>query len=358
MRLFLGLQSFASLLVFCLWAATAQATHTENADAPLGSCGLPAAGAIHHAITYNLIGDCWQTDPLQLHSDIKSDPNGGGVTINGNGYVIVLSDLSDINAQGHPYSLPFAVCQPGVSLTLRNLWIQGGEAVKLAGCAVQMENASLISIEEALRRNPPAATPEPRIVLRTRYEPIPVGVYAKIFRWHLDEGDVLMRIWGIDPFTAAGTHVMLEARQSQVDALEGGGMLWTAPDCKAQIHVAADGDATVSVGPNAAGKLLHVEFDDGIRGAVVSTYDTDERTLCPPEADWRYRSLEYCVVVATDNVNLRDAPNGETTLNVLSAGRELKGLARMTDWIFVQLFSQFGWLSVDYLNLIGDCDGA
>ena len=351
------LQALVLCLILSLATGETLASHTDNVDAALGGCGLPAAGALYHAVTYSLVSDCWQTHPLLLHSDIKSDPNGGGVTIEGNGHVIVMTDLVGRDAQGSRISLPFAECQPGVALTLRNVWIQSGEAVKLAGCDARLENASLISLEEALSRLPPEApTPEPRVVLRTRYEPIPIGVYAKIFRWQLED-DILMRIWSIDPFTAVGVQVMLEARQSQVDALEGGGMLWTSPDCKAQIRVAADGDATVSVGPNAHGKLLHVEFDDGISGHVVSTYDTDDLTLCPPDEEWRYRSLDYCAVVTNSNVNLRDAPDGETTLNVLSAGRELKGLARMTDWIFVQSFDQFGWLSVDYLTMIGDCVG-
>ena len=358
MRLAIPSRVLVLCLILALAAGLALASHTDKTDAPLGRCGLPPAGAIYHARTFNLISDCWQTDSLLLHSDIKADPNGGGVTIDGNGHVIVMTDLAGRDSQGQPISLPFVTCQEGVELTLRNVWIQSGEAVKLAGCDARLENASLISLDEALARMPPEApTPEPRMISRTRYEPIPIGAYAKIFRWQLED-DVLMRIWGIDPFTAAGTHVMLEARQSQVDALDGGGMLWTSPDCKAQIRVAEDGDATVSVGPNANFKLLHVEFDDGIRGHVVSTYDTDELTLCPPEENWRYRSLDYCVVIAKDHVNLRDAPDGETTLNVIAAGRELEGLARMMDWIFVEAFSLFGWISVDYLTLIGDCGGA
>ena len=339
------------VLLFALVAGGANASHTDDSEAGIAACGLPASGLIHHANTYDLSGDCGQRAALLLRGAINSDPTGGGVRINGHGFAIsLLFSGGVVDANGETV-WRFALCEPGVSLTVRDATIISPGRVALTGCDLTVENLRFVVAPAGTEAN--AAEDDPPRNSFIQYSPIPVGAFAKIFRWQTAD-DVVMRIWGVDEQTSQGFHLITIA-QSDVDAMDGAGMLATSPDCKARVSVDEAGDVTVSAGPNRWGRTLHVAFDDGLQGHVTSTWSSEAETLCPADETVRWLDLSHCALVAADNVNMRDAPNGAMVLNIVSRGRELPAIARVEDWFQVEVFGQVGWLSLDVVTTVGDC---
>ena len=99
-------------------AHTALASHTQWTDTAPAACGLPASGLVFHGNTYTLTADCTQTGTLQLHGDIVLDPNGSTVTIDGKGYTIDATALSN--------DKPVIQCFSTTTLIIKDLTLRGG----------------------------------------------------------------------------------------------------------------------------------------------------------------------------------------------------------------------------------------
>ncbi len=66
------------------------------------------------------------------------------------------------------------------------------------------------------------------------------------------------------------------------------------------------------------------------------------------------QSLAGCMATLRAILNLRRIPGGEV-IEMLPAGSTLTALRRQSNWIEVDYHGQRGWVSLDYVNLEGDC---
>ena len=187
---------------------------------------------------------------------------------------------------------------------------------------------------------------------------IPMGVFACLFI-HGDGADARMEVYGIDPVTSAGFH-MLTVTQAQVDAHAGEAAVAVSPDGRALVLRWADANVTVKGGPNQEGKILHVTLGGGLSGPVLevlSTYGDAPGLpyLNPPSASSPARAIAPgCMVTTNYILNLREQPGGEVLIHT-PYNVTLTVLGRAPGWWQVDYHGLTGWLSADYTTPNAAC---
>ena len=91
-------------------------------------------------------------------------------------------------------------------------------------------------------------------------------------------GVVVLRIYRVDSDSVG--HWVMDVSQATVDAMAGAGCVASSPDGRYAVRVWADGNVTVSDGPDMENKVLHNTLRGGLTPAVISTDTTYSST--PP----------------------------------------------------------------------------
>ncbi len=91
-------------------------------------------------------------------------------------------------------------------------------------------------------------------------------------------GVLVLRIYRVDSDSVG--HWVMDVSQAAVDAMAGAGCVASSPDGRYAVRVWADGNVTVSDGPDMENKVLHNTLRGGLTPAVISTETTYSST--PP----------------------------------------------------------------------------
>ncbi len=91
-------------------------------------------------------------------------------------------------------------------------------------------------------------------------------------------GVLVLRIYRVDSDSVG--HWVMDVAQTAVDAVSGPGCVAASPDGRYAVRVWADGNVTVSDGPDMENKVLHNTLRGGLTPAVISTETTYSST--PP----------------------------------------------------------------------------
>ncbi len=91
-------------------------------------------------------------------------------------------------------------------------------------------------------------------------------------------GVLVLRIYRVDSDSVG--HWVMDVSQVTVDAMAGAGCVAASPDGRYAVRVWADGNVTVSNGPNMESKIFHNTLRGGLTPAVISTDTTYSST--PP----------------------------------------------------------------------------
>ncbi len=178
----------------------------------------------------------------------------------------------------------------------------------------------------------------------------PIGAIACVYRL-LPGYPTRLQVYGINS-QSQGFH-QLTVFQRDVDAVAEGTVALSA-DCRARVQVARNRDVTVSVGPNAEGKLLHVVYEGGLHGGLIDNFSTLGETLCGGNGDSGSLALQNCMARTNYMLNLRETPGGEI-LQLLPYDVTLTAFQRTAEWIKVDYHGLRGWLSIPHVTLLGNC---
>ncbi len=91
-------------------------------------------------------------------------------------------------------------------------------------------------------------------------------------------GVLVLRIYRVDDKSVG--HWVMDVAQTAVDAVSGAGCVASSPDGRYAVRVWADGNVTVSDGPDMENKIFHNTLRGGLTPAVISTETTYSST--PP----------------------------------------------------------------------------
>ena len=94
-----------------------------------------------------------------------------------------------------------------------------------------------------------------------------------------DSGGVpLLQIYRVDSSSVG--HWVMNVSQAAIDAVSGAGCVAASPDGRYALRVWADGNITISDGPDQEGKIFHNTLKGGVNGPVIATQTTYSST--PP----------------------------------------------------------------------------
>ncbi len=91
-------------------------------------------------------------------------------------------------------------------------------------------------------------------------------------------GALVLQIYRVDDKSVG--HWVMNVSQAAIDALSGAGCVASSPDGHYAVRVWADGNITISAGPDRESKVFHNTLKGGVNGAVISTETTHSNT--PP----------------------------------------------------------------------------
>jgi hypothetical protein len=177
-----------------------------------------------------------------------------------------------------------------------------------------------------------------------------MGVAACVFRFN-DHGNTRIDVYGLNPDSTGS--FMLSVNKAQADAAAGReSVLAVSPDGRALAIAWADGNVTIKVGPDHENKILHLTFENGLGGPVLSfvtTYGTAPglpylAASAPPAT-----VAKKCMATTTHMLNLRDAPDGNV-IGLAAYDVTLTVLDRSPGWVKVDNLGAVGWISADYVR--------